>query len=96
MTHTLTIRNAAATIAVSGFTLMALSIPATAIPDPGEPVGQGSTGTTTTIHEIEVPVDDNSVEYGQIALGAAAGMALVGTGAAVAASRRRHRQPQPA
>ncbi|MBD8869863.1 hypothetical protein [Nocardioides donggukensis] len=71
----------------AGFLTLTLTGPATAIPDPGVPVGESG---ATVVREIEVPVDDGALELVQIGVGVAAGLAL-GAGA-VAIGARRHQQ----
>ena len=91
-----TTRRILSATAAAGVLSLATVVPAFAEPDWGTP---GSSGGSTTTSDTgpqtvirEVFVDDDTVEYLQIGLGALAGMAL--TGAAVVGVRRHeHRAP---
>lgn len=88
MNHHSTLQRGACTLAAAATLGLALAGPASARPDPGEPVPTPS----GSVHVIETPVDDNAVELLQVGGGLAAGLALAGAAAALA-SRRRHATP---
>lgn len=77
-----------------GLTLSAAA-PASARPDPGQPVPATSAELVrTVVREVEIPTpfDDGSVEPAQIALGALGGAALTGAAVLIAGTGRRTRQ----
>lgn len=84
MKLTTTTRRIASTFAAAAIASLATVAPAAAIPDPGPSIPTDSVGTTAVVREI-VHEDDDAVEYLQVGLGAAAGVALAG-GAALALS----------
>lgn len=103
MSHTTSIRRAAATLGAAGILSLSMAVPASARQDPGtgEPlrcttscyVG-GTQGPTNPGPNI-VTIDDNAVEFLQLAAGALAGVALAGAGIALV-SRRHHHLAHPA
>jgi hypothetical protein len=90
-THSTLWRRSLATLAAGGLLTLATTLPATAVVLP-DPIGNGSSGTPSEVVRF---VDDNELEFIQIGLAALGGMALVGAGAAVVRTSRRH-HPQPA
>lgn len=94
MTHTPRLRRWAAATTLSGIAAVTLAAPASARLDEGMPTPSAPTGTI--VREVDVPVDDNALEYLQIGIAALAGMVVSGAGAAVVGRRRLRGHPQPA
>ena len=79
-------RRSLATLAAGGLLTLATALPATAV------VLEDPIGTPPA---LQVVVPDTGIELNQLALGALAGIALAGAGAAAIRARRNH-HPQPA
>lgn len=77
-------RRIASTAAAVGLVSLATAVPAAAITDPGPPVSQGPTAPAREV----VVHDAGGIEYVQIGLGAAGGLALAGAAAALGSRRR--------
>jgi hypothetical protein len=107
--NTTTTRRFLTTAAAAGVLSLGAAFPASAWPDPGAPGSTGK-GGATTVRDVptkivrndpsatvvrEVLVDDDAVEYAQIALGALTGLA-VASAAAVGFRRREQHAPHPA
>lgn len=91
MTNRTTLRRGIYTLAAAATLGLALAGPASARPEPGEPV-VSSSSRPPIIKTVEVPVDNDDFEPVQVGGGVLAGLALAGAGAALA-SRRRHEMP---
>jgi hypothetical protein len=94
-------RRAAGALATTALAAMITITPAHARQDPGDLLTDAETGVTTSDGSIVnrgptvLTVDDNAIEYLQVALGAIGGMAVVG-GLVAAGSARRHGHAHPA
>ena len=102
MHHHTTSRRAAAALAATALTAIITVTPAHARQDPGELLTdartsqpRGTDGSHRAPGPTSLTVDDDAVEYLQVALGALGGMVLVGAVAA-AASRRNGHHAHPA
>lgn len=89
----ITTRRILSTAAATGIVALATALPASAKPVWVEPAAPTPGWQPPEI--IEVLVDDNAWEYGQIGLGALAGATAAGA-AALALRRREHGLPYPA
>jgi hypothetical protein len=89
-----TLRRTICTLGAAATLGLVLAGPASARPEPGDPVGSSGTATPGPAI-IRVPVDDNALELVQLGGGVLAGLALAGAGRAMA-SRRQHAHPIPA
>ena len=94
-TRTTTVRRGLCVLGAAATLGLALAGPATARPEPGEPVGSCTEAVQPAPRTLSVPVDDNALELFQVGGGVLAGLALAGAGAAVV-SRRHHIDPTPA
>jgi hypothetical protein len=90
MAHTPWVRRWGTAATIGGIAALSIAAPATARPDEGTPTP--SQPSTTIVREVEVPVDDNALEYLQIGAAALTGMAVAG--AALVGTRRLRSQPQ--
>ncbi|KGN33003.1 hypothetical protein N802_15535 [Knoellia sinensis KCTC 19936] len=100
MSHTTSIRRAAATCGAAGIIALTMAAPASARPDPG--TGEKPRCTTSCYEGGTAPtgpIGPNTVEGGveflQLGAGVLAGIAVVGAGA-VLVSRRHHHAAHPA
>lgn len=94
-------RRAAGALATTALAAMVTITPAQARQDPGDLLTDARPGPTPSVGPNVEPdplpriVDDNAIEYLQVALGAVGGMAVVG-GLVAAGSARRHGHAHPA